>query len=497
MRILVVLLARLGDTYLAWPALRALRRKYPHARIEVVTRERFAAALDGIGSCVDAIHVISTKEILEPLIRLEAAPADSFAAMKKFCTSVRSGSGFDLIVNWSFSPFSSYFSSAMARPFSSANAPAQVIGYARTTDGFLAIPDDIGAYFYAQVGVGRSNRFHLIELMASQLSVDLQEDDFLPPPRVSLELFPDLPSEYLVLHVGASQADKTLSASRWISVLSHLRSKVSLPCVIIGSKEEQEVGNTISSSLPESQVVNLVGRTSLREVFALLQGAKLLVGGDSAPLHMATLTSTRTLNLSASSRVNFWETGPRAPGSAVLLFESEADVSSDQIANAISAMINSDFLPDGLIPCLAGTPSYLCETSPESEFEWNLVRAIYQEQDFPALPSATAREGLRQLNEVNRMLQDQLRAVDKGVPLERVVGLLQRGEEIIETIAKLVPQLQVIVRWYQTEKLRIGPGTPQEVLERTSTVQALLQKIVDLYMDHEKSANKGAQHESP
>lgn len=65
MKILVLQLARFGDIYLTWPALRALRRRYPDASIHLLVRERFVAATEGLGAGID-VHVFPTARFWHP-----------------------------------------------------------------------------------------------------------------------------------------------------------------------------------------------------------------------------------------------------------------------------------------------------------------------------------------------------------------------------------------------------------------------------------------------
>lgn len=85
--------------------------------------------------------------------------------------------------------------------------------------------------------------------------------------------------------------------------------------------------------------------------------------------------------------------------------------------------------------------------------------------------------------DINLLMIDQMQAVQKGTDLRKVAAIMDRGEEIIQTIGQLVPALSPLVRWYQTEKIRIGPDTQEKLLERSLNIQNLLQKVLNLYLD--------------
>lgn len=70
---------------------------------------------------------------------------------------------------------------------------------------------------------------------------------------------------------------------------------------------EQEYGAAIAAALP-GRAQNLVGRTTLKQLLAILAEATLLVCPDSGPAHMATATGTPVIGLYATS--NPLRTGP-------------------------------------------------------------------------------------------------------------------------------------------------------------------------------------------
>src|SRR5205807_1295099 len=79
---------------------------------------------------------------------LEASHAELKSFLQPLCEA-----NFDTIINLSFSPASSFLTDYLA------SSRTDVRGYTRHSDGHFNIPDDTSAYFYAQVGIGRANRY--------------------------------------------------------------------------------------------------------------------------------------------------------------------------------------------------------------------------------------------------------------------------------------------------------------------------------------------------
>ncbi len=478
MKILIIQTARLGDIYLMWPALRALRRQQPQAEIHVLARETYRGALEGL-TVVDRVHVLASKSIIGNLMQASDDESflnsNSYKELSQFLDNLKNEQ-FDKIINMSFSPVSSEITHFLG------GASAEIIGYTRQSDGYLAIPDAMSAYFYAQVGYDRPNRFHLAEIFASMCGLDLAPADWNCPQLPPLPEY--LPSEYITLHVGGSEAHKTLSVSKWISILSQIRKLRPVKIVLIGSESEKMKAAQVEAAGGgeggNSEIINLVGELKLLETMRVIQGSRCLVGPDSAPIHMAGLVATPVLNLSVG-RVKYWETGPRSVGSIVLPAETETDLPSDVVADMIMRLLHNHRVPTGTIEAAPGTPSYTGSSSPQTDFEWNLTEAIYLGKDFPVPQEPLFLEGIRRLNEVNSFLIEQLSSIASQESLQKRAALLDRSEEIIETIAKLVPAVIPLVRWYMTEKIRIGPGSIQDIVVKNLETQNLLQGVLDIY----------------
>ena len=181
MRTLVLQLARFGDIYQTWPVLRAL--KSAGHEVHVLVRQRFQGALEGLDVVT---HALPTADVLAPVFEHEDEHA-AIGNLERFLDPLVALE-FDRIINLSFSPLSSYLSDWLT------HAHTTVSGYTRHADGFLAIPDDASAYFYAQVGVGRPNRYHLTEVFAAVAGVEIKE-----------EAITNARKNRICMHLGASQ----------------------------------------------------------------------------------------------------------------------------------------------------------------------------------------------------------------------------------------------------------------------------------------------------
>ncbi|WP_288500666.1 putative lipopolysaccharide heptosyltransferase III [uncultured Erwinia sp.] len=71
-------------------------------------------------------------------------------------------------------------------------------------------------------------------------------------------------------------------------------------------KREQEMVTKILANCPAERIVSLSGQLSLRQLAALIDHARLFIGVDSVPMHMAAALDTPFVALFGPSKLTFW-----------------------------------------------------------------------------------------------------------------------------------------------------------------------------------------------
>lgn len=473
MKILIIQLARLGDIYMTWPALRALRRANPDAEIHLLTRPRFEGAVEGL-TAIDKHLSLPVSTILAPLVQQDADIDTSLGRLDSVVENLRA-ENYDWIINLTFSPVSSYLTHAITQLHTT------VSGYTRYNDGTLCLPDEVSAYFYAQVGVGRANRVHLSDVFASMLDLQYIEQDWapamLPEPQIQI------PDCYMVVHIGASEQHKSLTAQMWARTLEFFSKRYDgLPIVLIGAANEASLAQEIITAAPSATFVNLVGQTKISDLFYVIQEAEILVGCDSAPIHMASLTDTPTVNISVGN-VNFWETGPKATLGFIYRIENILSFAPERLGEVLARLLEGH-VESELITRTSGLVSYDRPDTSQERFQWDLVQALYLGGPYPVAERMEIIQAAMQLQEVNAFAIEQISLIpEKG--LEVAGPLLDRAEEVIQNISQMVPEMGPLVSWYQAEKIRIGPGTLEEICSAALNVHDRLARHLEPYIPHE------------
>ena len=95
---------------------------------------------------------------------------------------------------------------------------------------------------------------------------------------------------------------------RYAAIVDYLYSK-DINVILTGGPSEMEIdfGQSIAAQC-QSKPIDLIGKTSLGQLLALLQQARFVIAPDTGPAHMATIVDTPVIGLFASS--NPLRTGP-------------------------------------------------------------------------------------------------------------------------------------------------------------------------------------------
>jgi len=110
----------------------------------------------------------------------------------------------------------------------------------------------------------------------------------------------------VVISPGAKSYLKRWTAEGYAEVADKLIAGCGANVILTGTAEDEKIAENIIKKM-RSKPLNLVNRTNIRQLAALLSRAKVLITNDSAPLHIGCAVGTRVLTL-------FGPTDPRKYG---------------------------------------------------------------------------------------------------------------------------------------------------------------------------------------
>ncbi len=297
-RILVHEVNWLGDLVMTMPALAALGRAFPAARISVMVDSRLAAFFDGAGWIEEVI----------PIHR--ASRRSAMAEMPRLVARLRA-ERFDLAVILPNS-FESALRAALAR------IPIRA-GFVRNGRGWMltrrAVPSP-------QL-IKRHQIHYWLEMLTATLGINgdprpvkIEADPrHLMRMREWLAIRRRANSRLVAVAPGAAFGPaKEWPQSHYAALVSLLGSR-GVQCVLVGGPSEVERGESIAAASGRNAIV-AAGRTNIGELMALLSLCDGFAGNDSGAAHLAAALGIPTVAIFGSTSPQ--RTGPLGPRTQIL-----------------------------------------------------------------------------------------------------------------------------------------------------------------------------------
>lgn len=296
-RILVIRLRSIGDTVLATPTLKALRRYLPAAKIDVLLEDWVAPLLEGFAA-IDRVIPVST----------------GTAERMRTAAILRSGK-YDVVINLHGGTTSGFLTRATGAPYR--------IGYSNYQYPFLYnLKLSSSSDFWnrrsthsveQQLALAGFAGIPVSDLPETELPVT-KEAELLLLPRLERESLVDSDTRFALVHPGASSYTKRWASENY-SVLIDRLADLDIRSVLVGSKDEEPLVSGISQSarVPVSTFVDL----TLPEVTALARRAAVFVGNDSGIAHIAAAVGTPPVVIFGSSNREHWRPWTGGPSRIV------------------------------------------------------------------------------------------------------------------------------------------------------------------------------------
>lgn len=145
----------------------------------------------------------------------------------------------------------------------------------------------------------------------------------------------------VALHPWTSDPIKQWPIQNFCELAKRLISEQDMRVIIIGGKEELTKNIDFFENV-DGNLINLTARTTLTQLAALLKKCKLLISGDSGPVHLACAAGTKVLvvfrkDISGKS-ARRW--GPWGRGHIIIERKSLCDITVDEVLNRVREVLN-------------------------------------------------------------------------------------------------------------------------------------------------------------
>jgi len=297
MRVLIVKLGSIGDIVHTLPALAALRTAMPQAEISWVV-ERQSSEILKDNPLLDRLIEVDTKALRRGLMSGETlrAPRQQLRRLR--------ASAFDVALD-----FQGLLKSASIARLSGAR---RVFGYSLT-----GLREPASAVFLSKrIAVPKQTHVISKSLMLLQgalgVPVPAQAEDLSFPIHITREHETEariavngVGGDYAILNPGGGWPTKLWSADRFGKLADLLWSRHGISSLITHGPGELELAESVrrSSTSGKATPVNL----SLKAFYSLARGARVYVGGDTGPTHIAVAAGTPIVGLFGPTE--WWRNG--------------------------------------------------------------------------------------------------------------------------------------------------------------------------------------------
>jgi heptosyltransferase I len=297
-RILLIKLSSLGDVIHALPTLEALRTLYPRGHITWLVEDTYAPVVAG-HPALDEVWPVPRprqgngrflKNLQEMLLVARRLRHDPF----------------DLVIDLQ-GLLKSALWVALARS-------VRKVGYERTREfSYLALTERLAPFDPEAHAVRRY--LNVARHLGARETPPRFRLGLRLPENLDHLLSPENGRPLTILHPGARWPTKLWPGAYWAHLADWLSRDQGFQVVITGSPGECALAGDIAARAA-APLLNLAGRTSLAELAALLQQARLAVTTDTGPMHLACALKTPVAALFGPTAP--WRTGPFGEGHEVV-----------------------------------------------------------------------------------------------------------------------------------------------------------------------------------
>lgn len=287
----------LGDMLCAVPALRALRARFPSARISLVGLPWAGEWARRVDEIDEFIAFPGWPGLPEKPCTVEDLPdfiADMQGRRLDLAVQLHGSGGTvnPMIATWGARHVAAFFEPGGWCPEPALGCPWPTEG--TEVQRLLCLPHRLGAPAVSHAlsfPLTHEDRAAAMALLVSQAAAQS-----LPAPPLG--------GQYVIVHPGAQLPSRRWAPARFARVADALAEQ-GHTVVLTGTPGEAALGQAVKAAM-RHRPLDLVGRTTLWSFGALIEQARLLVCNDTGASHVAAALGTPSVVVSSGSDVSRW-----------------------------------------------------------------------------------------------------------------------------------------------------------------------------------------------
>jgi heptosyltransferase III len=287
-RALVIKLRHHGDVLLASPVLAALKAHAPRMELDALVYDETAPMLDGHPGLAH-LHTIGRQW-------RELGRFGQLAKERALFATLR-GRRYDLLVHLTDAARGAWLSRLLGARYSVAPAVSERGAWWRNSF----------THFYPLIANRHRVEVNLDALrrIGVQPAANERKVHFVPGQAAEEKISAlGLPAGFIHLHPASRWTFKCWPAERNAQLLDRLAAEGHAVVITAAPDETAFVGAILERAT--SKPINLAGQLSLKELGALTSRARLFIGVDSMPMHLAAAMGTPSVALFGPSREDEW-----------------------------------------------------------------------------------------------------------------------------------------------------------------------------------------------
>jgi lipopolysaccharide heptosyltransferase II len=300
-KILIVQPSRIGDIIFALPSLVSLKKKYPNSRISWIVDERCAQVLEG-NPYIEKLFIWNRKE----------KSLSYYANLKRQLRSEK----FDLSIDFHGLAKSAFLVKLAKAKFKIASS---------STNGMREL-----SWLISKQIKNPNAQAHCVERHLSAVKyldcdeiyeypISISDKDLNSVKEKLLNEGANL-NNIIAIHPGGGWISRRWPSDRYAKLVKKLRDELNPSIVLIGGPEggssEKGLDQEIISESNVSNIINLTGKLTLKEVCAFFTLCRLFIGNEAGPMHIASALKIPAIAILGPTNAN--RTGPYKGNTLIL-----------------------------------------------------------------------------------------------------------------------------------------------------------------------------------
>ena len=315
-KILVVQLSRMGDLVQTLPLLSRLKQEKIDCEISLVCIREFSEVIRNSRLADRLIHLPleDVIEALKPDDQVNLSRIDPILEISELREE------YDFIINLTHTSGSGLICERITAK--------KKAGRINANKGEIRLSGDWAKYLFAFSRNRNENLFNLVDMYVGMGGVSHKPvEDYLKVASHARDKAHALLKTngyeekgcLIAFQMGANKPHRAWPTDNFVLLADQLMKRADVEIVLLGSEKEKDIGEKFQrqAGFP---VIDLIGKTGLADLPAIIKQCDLVVSNDTGPIHIAAAVRTKVLGLYFSTAC-FSETAPYGEGNVIVQAE--------------------------------------------------------------------------------------------------------------------------------------------------------------------------------